>query len=175
MYFADAVICESEAQKSIYINVFEKNPQFKVDKDKFLPLGNPKYDEMAEIVDIPSEWAERTKDKKVCFVISGLMPILQDGMPRLERLVKVLQDYNNDEWITIWRPHPFIEEGMKSMRSELLPLWKATKNWYINNNIGIWDDKADYRIGMQICDKCISDPSSLTRIFETTGKEIQIL
>ena len=175
VYFADAVICESEAQKSIYISVFEENPQFKVDKDKFLPFGNPKYDEMADIVTIPIEWVEQIGNRKACLVISGLMPILNDGIPRLERLVQTLKEYNNDEWVTIWRPHPFIEEGMKSMRSELLPMWIALKEWYFHNTTGILDDKSDYRKGMQISTKCVSDPSSLVHLYKLTGKEIEIL
>lgn len=101
--------------------------------NKFVVLGNPKYDKMKSLA--KSEYTLRDDCGKKLFDESGnkKFTVLLDTT--LEMLVKKRENMldkigdvidffeKRDDLALIWRPHPLIESTLRNMYSELIPIY----------------------------------------------------
>lgn len=71
----------------------------------------------------------------------------------------------------IWRPHPLTEATYKSMREDLYEKYMELKAYFINNNIGIFDETNDISDTIAISDAYVgSDGSSVINMFGAAGR-----
>lgn len=190
--YADKVIVQSEDMRQIYIDEYMKAaketglPATRKNLEKrILGLGSPKIDKVmnAQIteMDIPEEWwriiykpdGER---KRVVFYNTGVSALLLFSEKWVNKIRCVLEIFkeNQDEIALLWRPHPLIENTMRSMRPELLDQYLMIKEKYIRENWGIYDDTAELDRAIALSDAYYGDMSSVVQLFEQTGKPIMI-
>ena len=192
---ADKVIVQSEKMKQIYVNEYLKAAKENwltgrhLDRSylevKFLGLGSPKIDKMfntrKEDLEIPKEWLKVIQKmdgswKKVIFYNTGIAALLEHNEKWVEKIGDVLRIFkeNRDEITLLWRPHPLIENTMKSMRPGILRSYMEIKNAYLDEGWGIYDDTADMDRAIAVSDAYYGDGSSLVQLYQKTGKPVMI-
>jgi len=192
---ADKVIVESESVRKLYINeyrkVAKKNglPKEHLDRkyleDKFMGLGSPKFDKILNIkkenLQIPLEWQkviykQDGSRKKVIFYNTGISALLQYNEKWVEKIKSSLKVFkeNKDETALLWRPHPLIENTMKSMRPELLGRYLEIKEGYLREGWGIYDDTADIDRAVALSDAYYGDHSSVVHLCREKGIPVMI-
>lgn len=192
---ADKVIVQSEDMKKIYVNEYLKaakehglqgkhlNREYL--EQKFLGLGSPKYDRVCatkkEDLCIPQEWmhviekADRSW-KKIILYNTGIAALLTHNEKWVDKIENVLRIFkkNQDEIALLWRPHPLIENTMKSMRPEVLLKYMMLKEQYLEEGWGIYDDTSDVDRAVVLSDAYYGDGSSVVQLYKQTGKPIMI-
>lgn len=192
---ADKVIVQSEKMKQIYVNEYLKAAKKNgltgkhLDREyleqKFLGLGSPKIDKVIstrkEDLEIPEEWMKVIQKadgswKKVIFYNTGIAALLEHNEKWVEKIADVLRIFkeNQDEVTLLWRPHPLIENTMKSMRPGILQKYMQIKQQYLCEGWGIYDDTADMDRAIVISDAYYGDGSSAVQLYQQTGKPIMI-
>ena len=74
-----------------------------------------------------------------------------------------------------WRPHPLLEGTVKAMRPQYIEKYTELVNYYVQNNIGIFDESADISTAIALCDGYIgSRYSSIINLFEVSGRPIYL-
>lgn len=193
--WADKVIVQSEKMKQIYVNEYikwakeqgltGKHIDRKYQESRILGLGSPKVDKILrtrkEDLKIPEAWLRviRKADgswKKVVFYNTGVTAMLHYNEVWVEKIEDVLRLFkeNQDEVVLLWRPHPLIENTMKSMRPELLVKYLEIKNQYIDEGWGIYDDTSDVDRAVVLSDAYYGDGSSVVQMYQKTGKPVMI-
>lgn len=181
---------EGQSQCAAYYNVdyiviqAEKYRRFfdpALPNEKFVPLGSPKFDRVINkcqhISSPPAEWAERMADKKVYFYNTSINGMLGNTKKFLEKMKYVFQCFQGrKDACLVWRPHPLLESTFASMRMAYAPIYEQLKKYYIQNEIGIYDDTPDITNTIALCDVYVGDAeSSITSLFGITGKPLFIL
>jgi len=192
---ADKVILESEDVKKLYINEYLKAAKANgltgkhIDREyleqKFLGTGSPKVEKVLntkkEKIEVPAEWLKKIQKpdgtwKKIIFYNTGIAALLQHNEKWVEKIEDVLKIFkeNQEEVTLLWRPHPLIENTMKSMRPELLEKYLEVKKQYLEENWGIYDDTSDVDRAVILSDACYGDGSSVVQMYQKTEKPIMI-
>jgi len=192
---ADKVIIESESVKRLYVNEYIKAAKINglrgnhIDrsylKQKFQALGSPKYDKVLrtkkEDLEIPEIWLKIIQKpdgnrKKIIFYNTGISALLQYNEKWIEKIEDVLKIFrkNQNEIALLWRPHPLIENTMKSMRPEILQRFQKIKNAYISEGWGIYDITADVNRAICLSDAYYGDNSSVVQLYQKTGGLVMI-
>lgn len=192
---ADKVIVQSEKMKQIYVSEYLKAAKESgltgkhLDKEyldkKFLGLGSPKIDKVLntkkEDLEIPEEWMKvicRADGswKKIIFYNTGIGSLLlfdKKWIKKIESVLKLFKE-NQDKVALLWRPHPLIENTMKSMRPEVLEEYMEIKEKYIAEKWGIYDNTADMDRAIALSDAYYGDPSSVMYLYEQIAKTVLI-
>lgn len=188
--YADKVIVQSEEIKNTYIKAFDdferKNNRkglFGDYKDKFIPLGSPKFDKVINTkrkdVQLPEGWAELIKKqggrKKVFLYNTSINGILGGNEKYIEKLKYVLNSFKQrNDVVLLWRPHPLNVSTYSSMRPKLLDEYLKIIEKYKSEGWGIYDDTADMNRAIAISDAYYGDWSSLVALYQCTRKPIMI-
>jgi hypothetical protein len=192
---ADKVIVQSEKMKQIYVNEYLKAAKESglkgshqdrnyLDK-KILGLGSPKFDKAKntkkEDLEIPEEWLNIIKKpdgtwKKIIFYNTSIGALLQNREKMLEKMKYVFSIFkeNQDEVALLWRPHPLIENTVKSMLPILWEQYKEIVDQYKQEGWGIYDDSSDMNRAVILSDGYYGDGSSAVQIYQQTGKPVMI-
>lgn len=177
VFYADHVICESEAIKEIY----EKNHRAvaPVPEGKILALGSPKYDKvmMAKKEDypIPEEWNKIINGRKVILYNTSLTAQLQNPQHIISKLQSVLQYFKEKKDIAFWwRPHPLIEATFDSMLPHIADVYRQIRDKYIAEGWGIYDNTQELDRAIAWSDLYYGDGSSVLNLYEITGKPILV-
>ncbi|MCG7334343.1 CDP-glycerol glycerophosphotransferase family protein [Sporosarcina sp. ACRSM] len=165
---ATKVIVQSEVLKEIYI-------ENGIKPDKVVALGSPKIDAILNLLhinQIPKEWEEIIRGKKIILLNSSLARLLntRDYMKELKSTIEVILE--GGENVLIWRPHPLMHATISSMRPELEEEFEILKNFILNSENAILDESEKAASAIQASDAMISDGSSLIRTYIVTGKPI---
>lgn len=192
---ADKIIVQSENMKKIYVREYLKAAKKSgltgkhLDKEyldkKFLGTGSPKFDKVLNTkkgdLEIPDEWMRvicRTDGswKKIIFYNTGIGSLLLFDKKWVEKIENVLKIFNENQnkVALLWRPHPLIENTMKSMRPEVLEKYIEIREKYIVEKWGIYDDTADVDRAVVLSDAYYGDPSSIMYLFEQLAKTVLI-
>lgn len=192
---ADKVIVQSEKMKQIYVNEYLKAAKKNgftgkhLDREyleqKFLGLGSPKVDKVLstrkEDLEIPGEWLRVIEKpggswKKVIFYNTGIAALLAHNERWVDKIENVLEIFkeNQEEVALLWRPHPLIENTMKSMRPKILEKYMMLKEAYIAEGWGIYDETADVDRAVVMSDAYYGDNSSVVQLYQQTGKPVMI-
>lgn len=147
--------------------------------EKVLPLGNPKVDRIVnnnlKKEDIRDDWKEKIGDKKVVLYNTSLSALLKQRGYYTKKLRSVFEYFQKrQDCILLWRPHPLMESTLKSMASNLLPEYLESRDFFIREGIGIYDDSADFLEAFNASDVYYGDASSLAYLYEVTGKDVII-
>ena len=188
--YADKVIVQSDDMRRIYIDEFLKEakaanlPETREHlEEKILGLGSPKIDKVANAdvsnFEMPEKWTDILEKsdkerKKVIFYNTGVSTLLMHGEKWVNKVENVLAVFKEkrDEVALLWRPHPLIEETMRSMRPELLSKYQFIRDRYRDEEWGIYDDTADLDRAIALSDIYYGDGSSVIQLFQQVGKPI---
>ncbi len=190
--YADKVIVQSEKMAQIYINEYLKEAKacgvpadrHSLEK-KILGLGSPKIDKVLntkkEDLEIPEEWLKIIEKpdgsfKKIVFYNTSLNALLKYNEQMLEKMKDVFRIFyeNKEEVALLWRPHPLIENTIKSMRPQLWEEYKKLVEWYKKEGFGIYDDTADMDRAVVLSDAYYGDRSSVVQVYQKTGKPVMV-
>lgn len=181
---------ETRAMCPVYLNVDyiviqgEKYRTFfyaSIPDEKLIPLGSPKFDRVIRLCKNPPEppvhWKAKMRGKKVYFYNTSLAGMLDDTKRFLLKMEYVFKIFNGrEDACLLWRPHPLLESTLDSMRGEFRPFFDVLKNYFLSNQIGIYDDTPDVEKTIALCDAYIGDMgSSVISLFGIVGKPIFIL
>lgn len=145
--------------------------------EKVLPLGSPKVDRLIhnnlKKEDIRADWKEKIGNKKVVLYNTSLSALLKQRGYYTKKLRSVFEYFQTrEDCILLWRPHPLMESTLKSMASDLLQEYIENREFFLKEEIGIYDDSADFLEAFVASDLYYGDPSSLAYLYEVTGKDV---
>jgi hypothetical protein len=171
-YHTDYIVTQVEKQRNFFDSTFSK---------KLLPLGSPKFDRVARICNNPPEppaaWKAKMAGKKVYFFNTSINGLLSNTEVFLKKIQYVFSVFAvHDNVCLLWRPHPLFESTLDSMRPEYKQIYSLLKQFFIENDIGIYDDTPDITSTIALCDAYIGDSgTSVVSLFGIVGKPIFIL
>lgn len=149
--------------------------------EKFLPFGSPKFDKIIAKCqnppEPPAEWKRKMSGRKVYFYNTSINGMLEDTEAFLKKMQYVFHTFQGrQDACILWRPHPLLESTFDSLRAEYKSIYIKLKNYYLQNDIGIYDTSPDMTDAIAWSDAYIGDAaSSLTSLFGIVGKPLFIL
>lgn len=175
--YSHYVIVRTENERQEYIRQLkEKVPQIDF-SEKILPLGSPKLDRVAhmnrEEEMIPREWRARARGKCVVFYNTSLNGILKEKENYLEKMKAVFRSFRDRaDAILLWRPHPLMETTAESLGKQIYEQYIRIRQWYLEEQIGIYDDSKDMAGAIAFSDVYYGDSSSLVWLFQKANKRV---
>ncbi len=172
-YYADYIVMQAEKYRKYFDPAL---PQ-----EKLLPLGSPKFDRLIRMCKNPPEppesWKKKMEGRKVYFYNTSINGMLGNTKSFLKKMDYVFRCFRGrEDACIVWRPHPLLESTFDSMRKELRPIYDELKRYFIENEIGIYDDTPDMTETIALCDAYIGDAgTSVTSLFGIAGKPMFIL
>lgn len=170
---ADFIVIQSESQ----LKYFDS----RIPREKFLPLGSPKFDRVISMCENPPEvrksWKNKMAGKKVYFYNTSLSGMLTDTDRFLKKMEYVFDCFQNKEQACLlWRPHPLMESTFDTMRKEYKQEYLRLKERFLSEEIGIYDDTPDIEMTIANCDAYVGDTgTSVTSLFGVAGKPMFLL
>lgn len=167
---ADYIVIQSEFMKHFFAPM--------VPEKKFLPFGSPKFDRVIRMsqksAKVPEQWKRKIAGRKVYFYNTSLGGLLRDTEKFLRKMQYVFETFKGvKNACLLWRPHPLTEATLSSMREEAQIAYKKMKEYFIENDIGIYDDTPDIDNSIAISDVYIGDTkTSVTSLFGVAGKPL---
>lgn len=172
-YFADYIIIQAEKYRKFF------DPE--LPKEKLVPLGSPKFDKVIRLCRNPSEppeaWKEKMAGRKVYFFNTSINGMLANTEAFLRKMEYVFRCFAKcEDACLLWRPHPLLESSFASMRAEYKPVYDKLKQYFMANNLGIYDDTPEIEPTIALCDAYIGDgATSVTALFAAAGKPLFLL
>lgn len=151
-------------------------------QNKFLPLGSPKIEKAIQMnavpreeLDIPQEWKDRIRGKKVLFYNTHLVNFMDKKRDFTGKLKSVFETMQKQEDIVLWwRPHPLSEDMEYSTDKERFREYEELVEWYRSENIGIYDDTPKLHEAIAASDAYYGDESSLIKLFQAVDKPVMV-
>lgn len=102
--------------------------------------------------------------------------MLQNEEKMLEKMKSVFQTFREqkDEVALLWRPHPLLENTIKSMKPRMREAYEKLVQEYRNAGWGIYDDTAELDRAVVLSDAYYGDKSSVVQVYQETGKPVMI-
>lgn len=180
--YAHKTIVQSESLCKTYIRAFEKQfgNRFGDPKERFIPLGSPKFDKVIhakrEDYLLPEKWRKMIAGKKVILYNTSLGAILRGDEQYLHKLQAVLNIFRTREDVVLWwRPHPLTEGTFESIRPSLTRAYKKIVEKYKQESYAIYDDSTDVNRAVIYADYYYGDSgSAVEAVFFATGKPIML-
>ncbi len=172
-YNADHIVIQHPS----YTGFFDRN----ISKEKFLPTGSPKFDRAINMCkehpEPPEEWKTIINGRKIYFYNTSIGGMLEYTHAFLSKMKYVFDTFNGrTDACILWRPHPLLESTFASMRSNYYEEFKSLKKYFIENNIGIYDDTPDITKSIAQSEAYIGDAgTSVISLFGVAGKPVFIL
>ena len=172
-YHADHIVTQSEDYRIFFDPALPQS--------KFLPFGSPKFDRAIEMCSNPPEppaaWKSRMAGKKTYFYNTSLSGLLQNTEVFMKKMQSVFETFAaHPDVCLLWRPHPLLETTLDSMRPQFRQYYNALKEFFLKNDLGIYDTTPDVTNAVAQCDAYIGDTgSSVISLFGVAGKPIFIL
>lgn len=172
-YNADYIIVQAEKFKSCFA--------LAIPQEKIQPLGSPKLDKVMALCmnppEPPEEWKRHIAGKKVYFYNTSIHGMLSDTRRFLLKMEYVFKCFQGrEDACLLWRPHPLLEATFVSMRKDYKPVYDQLKQFFMQNNLGIYDDTPDIDKTIALSDAYIGDSgSSVTALFGIAGKPLFLL
>ncbi len=189
-YITAGGVSEGQTYCPVYENVDyiilqnEKHRQFihpSIPREKLLALGSPKADKVIRLCQNPPEppedWKAKMAGKKVYFYNTSLGGMLANTRKFLLKMEYVFKCFEGrEDACLLWRPHPLMESTLDSMRKEFRSRFDELKKYFIEHDLGIYDDTPDIEHTIAQCDAYIGDSStSVTALFGIAGKPLFLL
>ena len=178
-YYTDYVIVQSEWYKEKFeLEMLKHN--ILNDGNKFIVLGNPKYDKMRSLnkyeYPLKDDWKEKLFDesgnKKFTILLDTTLEILLEKREKmLDKIVDVIDFLEKrDNLALIWRPHPLIEPTLRDMCPELIPTYVKLVDCCKNLDNCIFDDTNDMHTAMAWSDAFMGKYGSMIELYRVTKK-----
>ena len=152
-----------------------------IPREKILPLGSPKFDKVLRLCQNPPQppeaWKAKMEGKKVYFYNTSIGGMLADTRKFLLKMEYVFKCFEGrEDACLLWRPHPLLESTFDSMRPQYRSIYDHLKKYFLQNNLGIYDDTSDMEKTIALCDAYVGDSgTSVTSLFGLAGKPMFIL
>ncbi len=169
----DYIVIQSEAMQPFFDS--------SIPIEKLLPLGSPKFDRVIHMCQnppkVPEKWKNKIEGKKVYFYNTSLGGLLEDTKRFLKKMRYIFESFDGrQDTCLLWRPHPLINATLSSMREEFQLTFNQLKNYFVEHEIGIYDDTPDVDKSIALSDVYIGDVrTSLTSLFGVAGKPMFFL
>ena len=178
-YYTDYVIVQSEWYKEKFeLEMLKHN--ILNDGNKFIVLGNPKYDKMRSLnkyeYPLKDDWKEKLFDesgnKKFTILLDTTLEILLEKREKmLDKIVDVIDFLEKrDNLALIWRPHPLIEPTLRDMCPELISTYVKLVDCCKNLDNCIFDDTNDMHTAMAWSDAFMGKYGSMIELYRVTKK-----
>lgn len=178
-YYTDYVIVQSEWYKEKFeLEMLKHN--ILNDGNKFIVLGNPKYDKIRSLnkyeYPLKDDWKEKLFDesgnKKFTVLLDTTLEIL---LKKREKLLDKIGDIiaffeKNDYLALIWRPHPLIKPTLRNMCPELIPIYVKLVDCCKNLDNCIFDDTNDMHTAIAWSDAFMGKYGSMIELYRVTKK-----
>ena len=147
-------------------------------RHKIYPLGSPKFDSVIHLCQNPPAppkgWAEKMKGKKVYFYNTSLGGMLADTEAFFKKMKYVFRTFaGREDACLLWRPHPLMMSTLETTRRDAVPFYEKLRDYFISNDIGIYDDTPMIETAIAWSDVYVGDTAtSVTSLFGIAGKPI---
>lgn len=178
-YYTDYVIVQSEWYKEKFELEMIKHNSLN-DRNKFVVLGNPKYDKIRSLnkyeYPLKDDWKEKlfdvSGDKKFTVLLDTTIEVLTKGKEKtLKKVEKVIDFFEKQkDFALIWRPHPLIESTLRNMYSELIPIYIKLVERCKNLDNCIFDDTNDMHTAIAWSDAFMGKYGSMIELYRVTKK-----
>jgi hypothetical protein len=181
----DHMIVHSENMKNVYLALLSgKNEYLRNDWDKKISFNDyprtailKKYTK--ETVPYPEVWNRYlfTKDgkrKDVVLFVTSIWCVLKYNRCEFRRIREQFEKYSSqkDKTTLIWRPNRTLPEVIMKMRPELFDDFRTLLEFYIRNDLGIFDETATPTSSIILSDSFLGDECGVKELFVSTGKPI---
>lgn len=158
----DYAFLTSEAECSAFINVWKT---YGVDyTGKVFGYGSPKMDAI-----------QKCGTGSATLVIGSLAAFLASPMDRINLWEHHIKSELDRGRKVIFRPHPLLEQTIKSMRPDMKEPYERFLLWaYAHSRVWV-DESEDLEAALSSADYLISDPSSVLEMWQSTGREYRII
>lgn len=178
-YYTDYVIVQSEWYKEKFeLEMLKHN--ILNDGNKFIVLGNPKYDKIRSLnkyeYPLKDDWKEKLFDesnnKKFTILLDTTLEILLKKREKMLDKIGDVIDFleKRDDLALIWRPHPLIEPTLRDMCPELIPTYVKLVDCCKNLENCIFDDTNDMHMAMAWSDAFMGKYGSMIELYRVTKK-----
>lgn len=178
-YYTDYVIVQSEWYKEKFeLEMLKHN--ILNNGNKFIVLGNPKYDKIRSLnkyeYPLKDDWKEKLFDesgnKKFTILLDTTLEILLKKREKmLDKIVDVIDFLEKrDDLALIWRPHPLIEPTLRKMCPELIPTYVKLVELFDRLDNCIFDDTNDMHTGIAWSDAFMGKYGSMIELYRVTKK-----
>lgn len=178
-YYTDYVIVQSEWYKEKFeLEMIKHN--ILNDGNKFIVLGNPKYDKIRSMnkyeYPLKDDWKEKlfdvSGDKKFTVLLDTTIEVLTKGKEKtLKKVEKVIDFFEKQkDFALLWRPHPLIKPTLRNMCPELIPTYVKLVDRCKNLNNCIFDDTNDMHTAMAWSDAFMGKYGSMIELYRVAKK-----
>lgn len=178
-YYTDYVIVQSEWYKEKFELEMLKHNIPKL-WEKFIVLGNPKYDKIRSLnkyeYPLRDDWKEKLLDasgnKKFTVLLDTTIEVLTKGKEKTLKKVEEVIDFfeKQKDFALIWRPHPLIKPTLRKMCPELIPTYVKLVDRCKNLNNCIFDDTNDMHTAIAWSDAFMGKYGSMIELYRVTKK-----
>lgn len=178
-YYTDYVIVQSEWYKEKFELEMLKHNSLN-DGNKFIVLGNPKYDKIRSLnkyeYPLKDDWKEKIFDesgnKKFTILLDTTLEILLKKREKmLDKIVDIIAFFEKNDYLAlIWRPHPLIEPTLRKMCPELIPTYVKLVELFDRLDNCIFDDTNDMHTAMAWSDAFMGKYGSMIELYRVTKK-----
>lgn len=189
-FYADYVITQSEWYKKRFeqlVDDYKKKDDEINDLivsydngNKFLVLGNPKYDKIRSLNEyeypLKDDWEEKLFDesdnKRFTILLDTTLEILLKQREKmLDKIVDIIAFFEKNDYLAlIWRPHPLIKPTLRKMCPELIPTYVKLVDRCKNLNNCIFDDTNDMHTAIAWSDAFMGKYGSMIELYRVTKK-----
>ena len=189
-FYADYVIMQSEWYKKQFEQIlsdYKKSDDdlndliaFYDNGNKFVVLGNPKYDKIRSLAKseypLRDDWEKKIFDesdnKKFTILLDTTLEILLKQREKmLDKIIDVIDFFEKrDDIALIWRPHPLIKPTLRKMCPELIPTYVKLVDRCKNLNNCIFDDTNDMHTAIAWSDAFMGKYGSMIELYRVTKK-----
>ena len=178
-YYTDYVIVQSEWYKEKFEFEMLKHNILN-DGNKFIVLGNPKYDKIRSLnkyeYPLRDDWKEKLLDasgnKKFTVLLDTTFEVLTKGRGKtLKKVEEVIGFFEKQkDFALIWRPHPLIKPTLRNMCPELIPTYVKLVVRCKNLDNCIFDDTNDMHTAMAWSDAFMGKYGSMIELYRVAKK-----
>ena len=151
--------------------------------NKFVVLGNPKYDALKKAIPsnypLPEAWRKKIyradgSKKTVLFYNTTIIDFNTHGKAMLAKYADVFNFFgaHQDDYLLLWRPHPLLADTIRSQHPEWLSDYLQLVKRFKDSQMGIYDDSPDFYLAYTYADAFYGDISSMAELFRRLGRPV---
>lgn len=182
-YYTDYVIVQSEWYKEKFeLEMIKHN--ILNDGNKFIVLGNPKYDKIRSLNkyeyplkdDLKEKLFDESGEQKFTVLLDTTIEVLEGREKTLKKVEEVIDFFEKQkDFALIWRPHPLIKPTLRKMCPELIPTYVKLVELFDRLDNCIFDDTNDMHTAIAWSDAFMGKYGSMIELYRVTKKPIIML
>lgn len=181
----DKIIVHSENTKTIYLNLIAGiDPEARNKWNKKITCeGYPRIEILKkytrDTVPYPAGWNRHLFDadglqKETVLFVTSVFGVIEFNRSHFREARSIMEEYlsKKDTTVLIWRPHKYLPEIIAKYRPELFDDFRALLEFYITNDVGIFDETPTPTPAIILSDKYIGDEGTVKELFTSAGKKV---